>query len=90
MKKIYSMILMSAAALTASAADWTYAPMVREGGTDVGEFYLRFDGTATVPDHAYSVLYRYDSPEFDKANAQIAAYMREDGYDGLHDMQAAA
>lgn len=92
MKRIYSMILLCMAATTMSAADWTYMPLVREGvewhytsqnvragGTDEKDFYLRFDGTATVGDKTYSVLYRYDSPEYDKVKAQVAAYMREDG-----------
>lgn len=93
MKKLYTLILMAMAAITATAADWTYMPMVREGvewhyatqnvrqgGTDVGNIYLRFDGSETVDGKTYSVLYRYDTPAFDKAKAQIAAYMREDGH----------
>lgn len=92
MRRLYTMILMGVAALTASAADWTYMPMVREGvewhyttnsfnedGYDATEVYLRFDGKETIGDKTYSVLYRYDSPEFDKSNARVAAYMREDG-----------
>ena len=31
MKKLYTLILMAIAAITATAADWTYMPMVREG-----------------------------------------------------------
>lgn len=93
MKKLYTLILMVMAAITATAADWTYMPMVREGvewhyatqnvrqgGTDTGNIYLRFDGSETVDGKTYSVLYRYDTPAFDKAKAQIAAYMREDGH----------
>ena len=93
MKKLYTLILMAMAAITATAADWTYMPMVREGvewhyatqnvrqgGTDTGNIYLRFDGSETVDGKTYSVLYRYDTPAFDKAKAQIAAYMREDGH----------
>ena len=93
MKKLYTLILMAMAAITATAADLTYMPMVREGvewhyatqnvrqgGTDTGNIYLRFDGSETVDGKTYSVLYRYDTPAFDKAKAQIAAYMREDGH----------
>ena len=93
MKKLYTLILMAMAAITATAADWTYMPMVREGvewhyatqnvrqgGTDTGNIYLRFDGSETVDGKTDSVLYRYDTPAFDKAKAQIAAYMREDGH----------
>lgn len=93
MKKLYTLILMAIAAITATAADLTYMPMVREGvewhyatqnvrqgGTDTGNIYLRFDGSETVDGKTYSVLYRYDTPAFDKAKAQIAAYMREDGH----------
>ena len=93
MKKLYTLILMAMAAITATAADWTYMPMVREGvdwhyatqnvrqgGTDTGNIYLRFDGSETVDGKTYSVLYRYDTPAVDKAKAQIAAYMREDGH----------
>lgn len=92
MRRLYTMILMGVAALTASAADWTYMPMVREGvewhyttesynaeGHNATQVYLRFDGKETIGDKTYSVLYRYDSPEFDKSNARVAAYMREDG-----------
>ena len=67
MKKLYTLILMAMAAITATAADWTYMPMVREGvewhyatqnvrqgGTDTGNIYLRFDGSETVDGKTYS------------------------------------
>lgn len=60
--------------------EWHYATQnVRQGGTDTGNIYLRFDGSKTVDGKTYSVLYRYDTPAFDKAKAQIA-HMREDGH----------
>lgn len=74
---------------------YKYQPLVREGvewhylycnrapvdgmytytETDV---YFRFDGTETINGKTYSVLYRYTT-DYKKSEAQIAAYMREDG-----------